>query len=77
MAPRPPSKRRKRQADSRLSDDLPLGILVTAKRIGLSFDELNLLTLDDYVSFVEVWTGDEEPDGDRRATPEDIKSVLG
>ena len=74
MEPRPP--RRSKSANPRFEEDVPLGILVTAKRIGFSFAELNLLTLDDYVSFCEMWTGEDE-DAPRRATQADIDTMLG
>lgn len=43
--------------------------------MGLSFAELNMLTLDDYVTFTEIWSPDE--DGDRYATQADIDRFLG
>ena len=48
---------------------------VTAKRIGLSVPEMQLITLDDFTSFVEMWVGDD--DAPRRATQDDINSMLG
>jgi hypothetical protein len=75
VEPRPP-KQSKRKADPRFEEDVPLGILVTAKRIGFSFSELNLLSLEDYVSFCEMWTGEDE-DAPRRATQADIDTMLG
>ena len=76
MAPRSQSRPRKRPTNQRFEEDPPLGILVSAKRIGLSFQELNILTLEDYTSFVEMWVG-EEDGAPRRATQDDINSILG
>jgi hypothetical protein len=46
--------------------------------MGLSFSDLNLLTLDEYVRFVERWVGSkDDEEGDRYATPEDIARILG
>ncbi len=52
-----------------------MGILVTAKKMGLSFEELNLFSLDDYLTFVDKWTGQEE--GIRQATQADIEQFMG
>lgn len=43
--------------------------------MGLSFAELNLLTLDDYVTFTEILNPDE--DEVREATQADIDQFLG
>jgi hypothetical protein len=43
--------------------------------MGLSFGELNCLTVDDYIAFVDMWVDDD--DGYRRATQDDINSMLG
>lgn len=66
-------------ANPRFDADPPLGILVSARRIGLSLFELNLLTLDDFTSYAEMWVGDDDSDdsGDRRATQDDINRMLG
>ena len=58
------------------TDDVEIGILVTAKRMGLSFDELNLLSLQDYLIFVDKWIGKEE-NGTRQATQADIEKYMG
>ena len=58
------------------NDDTEIGILVTAKRMGLSFDELNLFSLDDYLAFVEKFIGKEE-NGKRQATQSDIENFMG
>jgi len=58
------------------NDDAEIGILVTAKRMGLGFDELNLFSLDDYLAFVEKFVGKEE-NGTRQASQEDINRFMG
>lgn len=50
-----------------------LGILVNAKKMNLSFQELNILTMNDYISFVDLHTGVNKP---RRATQEDIDRLF-
>jgi len=57
------------------NDDTEIGILVTAKRMGLGFDELNLFSLDDYLTFVEKFVGKEN--GTRQATQSDIEKFMG
>jgi len=51
-------------------------MLVTAKKMGLSFEELNLFSLDDYLTFVDKWTGNEE-EGTREASQSDIERFMG
>lgn len=34
-----------------------VSVLVTAKKTGLSFEELNLLTLNDFFDYVDMWMG--------------------
>jgi len=64
------------KAKSTNNDDIEIGILVTAKKMGLSFDELNLFSLDDYLAFVDKWTG-EESEGARQASQADIERFMG
>lgn len=54
-----------------------MGILVTAKRMGLSFDELNMMTLGDYMDFCDMWVGDDEDEYEREATQADINRFMG
>ena len=74
MAERP--QKRRDNVDPKLKEDPALGILVTAKRMGLSIEELNLLSLDDFMSYMELWAGPEDG-ASRRATQGDINSILG
>lgn len=59
------------------TDDIEIGMLVTAKRMGLSFEELNLLSLQDYLIFVDKWTGESGQGGTRQATQADIEKYMG
>lgn len=47
-----------------------VSLLVMAKRMGLSFDELNEMTLQDFMDFIEIWIGDNEEEYE--ATQADI-----
>lgn len=47
-----------------------VSLLVMAKRMGLSFDELNMMTLQDFMDFAEMWTGEYETEYE--ATQADI-----
>lgn len=57
-------------------NNIEIGMLVTAKKMGLSFEELNLFSLDDYLTFVDKWTGNEE-EGTREASQSDIERFMG
>lgn len=57
-------------------DDLELSIIVTAKKAGLSFVELNDLRVCDYIKFMEIYTGEAE-NKPKQATQEDIDRLLG
>lgn len=48
-----------------------ISLLVIAKKVGLSFDELNYFTLDEFYDFVDIYIGDEE-DRPRQASQNDI-----
>lgn len=54
-------------------------MLVLAKKMGLSFDELNLFSVDDYMAFIDAWTDNGKDEGGtvRMATQEDIDRMLG
>ena len=70
------SKLNNKANNSTSTDDIEIGILVTAKRMGLSFEELNLFSLQDYLIFVDKWIGKEE-NGTRQATQADIEKYMG
>jgi hypothetical protein len=57
-------------------NDLELSILVSAKKAGLSFVELNDLRVCDYVKFMEIYTG-EADNKPKQATQDDIDRLLG
>lgn len=48
-----------------------LSLIVIAKKIGFSFQELNALSLQDLMDVVDIWT-DAKADAPRKATQEDI-----
>lgn len=50
-----------------------ISLLVMAKKMGLSFDELNYMSLQDFMDFADMWSGNQE--GEEvvlEATQEDI-----
>lgn len=69
--------RRKKQSNIDVDfNDLELSIIVTAKKAGLSFVELNDLRVCDYIKFMEIYTGEAE-NKPRQATQDDIDRLLG
>lgn len=64
------------KGNSEPDKNIEIGILATAKKIGLSFEELNLFSLNDYLVFVDKWTGGES-DTVRQATQADIDFFMG
>lgn len=46
-----------------------LSLLIMAKKVGLSFDELNLFTLNDFIKYINLYVGNDEEQG---ATQDDI-----
>lgn len=56
-------------------ENYELMLLVSAKKMGLSFEELNLFSLNDFFDFTDLWIGEEE--GSRVATQEDIDKYMG
>ena len=51
-------------------------MLLTGKRIGLSFDEISLLNLNDFAGLVDA-SVPEDSDAPRGATQSDIDAMLG
>src|SRR5690606_2129187 len=51
-----------------------INIIALARRIGLSIQELDLLTLQDFFDLVYAYVGD-DPDAPREATQEDIDAL--
>jgi len=64
------------KGNSEPDKDIEIGILATAKKMGLSFEELNLFSLNDYLVFVDKWAGEESSDH-RKATQADIDFFMG
>ena len=58
-------------------------ILANAKKMGLSFDELALFRVRDFLEFTDIYFGELQPsrrfakDGIRNATQADIDQLLG
>ena len=48
-----------------------VSILVMAKKLKLSFEELNIMTMDDFMNFVDMYIGEDEGIV-REATQDDI-----
>jgi hypothetical protein len=67
--------RRKKQNNVNF-EDLELTILVSAKKANLSFIELNEFRVCDYVTFMEIYTGETE-NKPKQATQDDIDRLLG
>ena len=59
-----------------LEKDPALQMLLTGKRIGLSFDEISLLNLNDFAGLVDA-SVPEDSDAPRGATQSDIDAMLG
>lgn len=54
-----------------------MATLVAAKRMGLSFDELNQMTMADLMDFTELWLPDDDDEGTvRPATQADINRMF-
>jgi hypothetical protein len=73
-----PQNRDQRKKQSNIDvdfEDIELSILVTAKKAGLSFAELNDLRVCDYIKFMEIYTGEAE-NKPRQATQDDIDRFL-
>lgn len=75
MKPRKP-KRNQSQNPSKKSDleNYEIDLIVIAKRVGLSYEELNQMTLDEFFDFVDAWVGevDNKSAAPRKATQADI-----
>ena len=59
---------------------MDLLILANAKKMGMSFDELALFRVRDFLEFTEIYFGEvtqQQGDQVREATQEDIDKLLG
>ena len=72
-------KRLSKKSSQPNTEDTEIGILATAKKMGLSFEELNLFSLDDYIAFVDKWVDNEggKKETVRQATQADIDFFMG
>ena len=55
-------------------DRLDLELLAIGKRIGLSFDEINVFRVRDLIKFVRIYTGNNGENTVRQATQTDFDS---
>lgn len=67
------AKKHQNQSNGSVDEDFnyEVSILAAAKKTGLSFEELNLLTLNDFFDYVDMWMG-EDKEIIKEATQEDI-----
>lgn len=49
-----------------------VSLLIIAKKVGLSLEELNMLTLQELIDFADMFTGNTEEDEEKEVTQEDI-----
>lgn len=72
-------KQKQKTASNQQEEKIEIGILATAKKMGLSFEELNLFNLNDYLDFVDKWVSDEggKKETVRQATQADIERFMG
>lgn len=55
--------------------EMTISILATSKKMGLSFDELNFLTVNDYYELLDAFSNNKK-DLNRKATQEDIDNLF-
>ena len=77
----PPSLLQKSKKQSKpFEGRMDLLILANAKKMGMSFDELALFRVRDFLEFTEIYFGEvtqQQGDQVREATQEDIDKLLG
>lgn len=71
-----PRKRKRHRTDPVIEEHPGVAVFVQMKRMGLSVDEVNLMTMNEFVIFSDIWAG-EDPKVARKATQADIRSILG
>lgn len=59
----------KNNSSSKNTDNYEISLLVMAKKVGLSFGELNIFSLDEFLDYVDIWIGEE---GTKEADQNDI-----
>lgn len=74
MPPFVEKKHLNNESDTNLEEfDYEVSLLVAAKKSKLSFEELNLLSLNDFFNYLDMYMGEkEEEEKPRIATQEDI-----
>lgn len=70
MPPFVEKRHRTQKSSKKIEANEEVMILATAKKLGLSFEELNLLTLNDFFDCIDLMNG--KVDTTRMATQEDI-----
>ena len=55
-------------------DRMDLELLAIGKKMGLSFDEMNMFRVRDLIKFVRIYTGNDEETEVRQATQADFDS---
>ena len=50
-------------------------LLASGKRVGMSFDEINLFTVAEFYDFLQAYIGDEKTEKKRKATQADIDKM--
>jgi len=60
--------------DAEPPDRLDLELLVVGKKMGLSFDEMNMFRVRDLIKFVRIYTGNDEETEVRQAKQADFDS---
>jgi len=58
--------------DAEPPDRLDLELLVVGKKMGLSFDEMNMFRVRDLIKFVRIYTGNDEETEVRQANQADF-----
>ncbi len=58
--------------DAEPPERLDLDLLVIGKKMGLSFDEMNMFRVRDLIKFVRIYTGNDEETEVRQATQADF-----
>lgn len=68
------AQRHRKESDKKETntDKYEVSILAAAKKSKLSFEELNLLTLNDFFDYIDLFIGVENEETTREATQEDI-----
>jgi hypothetical protein len=66
----------KKKKSGSSTDDLELTMIINAKHLGFTLEELNEFTVTDFVKLVDIYTG-ENKTRPRKANQEDINKFFG